>query len=236
MNRASIALVLSLTLLSVSSPQAPTVEHHRVAFSYRGRAEGYGPVPISEPLPVASGDAQQDAATLQGGTAHIYQDGAIVWTSDPTWDVRQLLVADVDNDGQQEVALALWKPYHREPAIVFDTYHFSSPWEEGSLCNHLFVYGWREDGWQPLWCSSPIPDPIREMAAGDVDGDRANELVVLEGSYADTLDAPPRHVAVWRWNGWGFGLQWRSPASAYRHLTLCDANGDEILDIVTEQR
>jgi hypothetical protein len=175
-------------------------------------------------------------ATLETGTARIFADGELVWTSDPAWDVRHLVVADVNNDGQQEVALALWKPYRREPSIVFDTFHFSSPWEEGSLRNHLFVYGWREDGWQPLWCSSPIADPIREMAAGDVDGDGVHELVVLEGSYAETLDAPARHVAVWRWNGWGFGLQWRSPAGSYEHLTLGDANGDGTLDIITEQR
>ena len=83
-----------------------------------------------------------------------------------------------------------------------------------------------------MWCSSPIADPIREMAVGDVDADGDNELVVLEGNYADTPDAPAGHLAVWRWNGWGFSLQWRSPAGAFHSLLLQDVTGDDVLEIV----
>ena len=118
---------------------------------------------------------------------------------------------------------------------LYDTFGFPSPWEEGSQRNHLFVYGWRNDEWKPLWCSSPIADPIVDVAVGDVDGDGANELVVLEGSYDDALDEPACHVAVWRWNGWGFALQWRSPAGVHENLTLRDANSEDILDFVTVQ-
>jgi hypothetical protein len=212
MKRASIALLLSLAVLSVGSPQAPAVESHQEAVLDDGRIH----------------------LLLQEGVLYVYRDGHLVWTSDPAWDARQFVVADVDNDGEQEVALVLWKPFHREPHIVYDTYGFASPWEEGSLRNHLFVYGWRDDEWTPLWCSSPITDPIFELAVGDLDGDQANELVVLEGSYGEALDAPPRHVAVWRWNGWGFVLERRSPAGRYENLSLSDIDSDDILDVVTD--
>jgi hypothetical protein len=213
MKRASIALVLSLAVLSVGSPEAPAVESHQEAVLEDGRTR----------------------LLLQERVLYVYRDGHIAWTSDPTWDVRQFVVADVDNDGEQEAAVVLWKPFHREPHIVYDTYGFPSPCEEGSLRNHLFVYGWRDHEWKPLWCSSPIADPILELAVEDVDGDGANELVVLEGSYGDALDAPARHVAVWQWNGWGFVLQRRSPAAQYENLSLSHTDSDHILDVVTDQ-
>jgi hypothetical protein len=213
MKRATVALVLSLAVLSVGSPQAPAVESHQEAVLDDGRTR----------------------LLLHEGILYVYRDDDIVWTSDPTWDVHHFVVADVDNDGEQEVAVVLWKPFRREPHIVYDTYGFPSPWEEGSLRNHLFVYGWRDDEWKPLWYSSPIADPIVELAVGDLDGDQANELLVLEGSYGDATDAPARHVAVRRWNGWGFVLERRSPAGRYESLSSLHADSDDILEIVTDQ-
>jgi hypothetical protein len=146
------------------------------------------------------------------------------------------VAADLDNDGLLELGLVLWKPFSREPDVVYHTFGFPSPWEEGSLLNHLFLYGWRDNEWAPLWCSSPLADPISELAVGDVDDDGNNELVVLEGNYAQLLHQAADHVAVWRWNGWGFGLQWRGPGGTYEHLTLQDVTGDGIPEILVQER
>jgi hypothetical protein len=177
---------------------------------------------------------EQTTIVLAGGSLTVVHQGQEVWSSDPSWDVRQLLVADVNNDGEQEVALVLWKPFRLEPAILYDTFGVPSLWEEGSLRNHLFVYGWRDAAWQHLWCSSPVADPIEQVVAGDVDGDGANELVVLEGSY-DAPDTAVRHVSVWRWNGWGFTLQWRSPPGVWERLVLQDITDDDVLDILVQE-
>jgi len=67
-----------------------------------------------------------------------------------------------------------------------------------------------------------------------VDGDGRNELIVLEGSYDDEREAPARYVTIWRWNGWGFSLEWRSAAGHYHHLALEDINSDNMLDIVVQ--
>ena len=245
MRRALIALGLFTLLLAKISLPAPAVETPWLAFSFRSDAEGYGPAPINRPIlaaakrPVEPDTTILDERTtlvLEGGSLTVVHRGQEVWRSDPSWDVRELLVADLNNDDEQEVALVLWKPFRSDPPVFYDDFAFPAPWEEGSLRNHLFVYTWRDGDWLPLWCSSPIADPISHLTLGDVDGDGANELVALEGAYGESLDAPARQVSVWRWNGWGFTLQWRSPAGAYANLTLHDVTADGVLDILVQDR
>jgi len=242
MKRAILALGLTVLLLAMGSRQVPTVEHPWAAFSCHG-VEGCRPTSISQQVQIASHRGMPQEApivdhhtimVLEKGVLAVLHQGEEVWTSDPSWDVRQVLAADLDHDEQREVALVLWKPFRREPEIVYQTFRFPSPWQEGSQRNHLFVYAWREGEWQPLWCSSPIPDPILQLAAGDVDGDGAHELVALEGNYGEDPGAPARHVSVWRWNGWGFTLQWRSPGGLYENLTLFDVTGDHVPEILVQ--
>jgi len=174
---------------------------------------------------------QTTTATLEEGSLTVVHQGQQVWRSDPSWDVRQFLLADVNNDGQREVAFVLWKPYRLEPAILYETFHFPSLWEEDSLRNHLFVYGWRDGTWQELWCSSPVEYPIIQIYVADTDGDVSNELVILEGNYTAPDDGA-RQVSVWRWHGWGFTLQWRSSAGIYDDLLLEDVTGDGVPEIL----
>jgi hypothetical protein len=254
MNRSSIALILFLLLLppallenrqAASSPLAAVQESDWVAFSYQGGTQWSGPVPIDQAVDTAlHGEtrpqamlAEADAlVTLQDGVVQVSRGSDLLWSSDPSWDVRRVMAADLDNDGLLEVALVIWKSFSREPDVFYDTFGFLSPWEEGSLRNQLFLYGWRDGAWKPLWCSSPLADPIGELAVGDVDADGKNELVVLEGSYTDTPDQAIGHVAVWRWNGWGFTLQWRGTDGAYEHLTLRDVTGDGMVEILLRER
>jgi hypothetical protein len=243
MKRVTIAFALSAALLAFSSPEAVAPESPWVAFAFRGGEEGYGPASIDPLIQVAGQGAttqdsilldEQTTIALEEGSLTVLHQGQEVWHSDPSWDVRQLLLADVNNDGKEETAFVLWKPFSLEPAIIYDTFGFPSLWEEGSLRNHLFLYGWRDASWQHLWCSSPVADPIVELAVGDVNGDGANELVVLEGSY-DSPDGAAAHVSVWGWNGWGFTLQWRSPPGVWERLVLQDVTDDGVLDILVKE-
>jgi hypothetical protein len=243
MKTANIALGLGVLLLTLGSSQPATIESPWLAFSCRGGLEDCQPLSISQQVPMASApEMPKEIAIAEDGTTLALKDGVLtvlhqgeeVWSSDPSWDVRQLLVGDVNNDGKQEVALVLWKLFRLEPRIIYDTFGFPSLWEEGSLRNHLFIYGWRDAAWRHLWCSSPVADPIVELAAADVDGDGANELVVLEGSY-ETHDNPGRHVSMWRWNGWGFTLQWRSPGGVWDRLILQDVTDDDVPDILVKE-
>ncbi|MDH4209380.1 MAG: hypothetical protein OEV76_10940 [Anaerolineae bacterium] len=243
MKRVGIAFALSAALLAFSSPRALAPEPQWAAFSYRGGEERYGRVSVDPLIQVVTQEAttqgsvlldEHTTVVLEEGSLTVVQQGHEVWSSDPSWDVRRLLAADVNDDEVPEVAFVLWKPFRLEPAIIYDTFGFPSLWEEGSLRNHLFIYGWRDGTWQHLWCSSPVADPIVDLAVGDVDGDGSHELVVLEGSY-DAPDAPARQVSTWQWNGWGFTLQWRSPAGTWDHLVLQDVTEDGVLDILVKE-
>ena len=182
------------------------------------------------------GDGRGERVELMDGTLRLYDEQQEIWHSDPTWDVHQATFADADNDGGAELAFVLWKPFAPLP---IDRFHKGPSLIEGNKnaadesC-HLFIYGFQRGALRPRWCSSALPEPIHEFAFGDVDGDGRNELVVLEGSYDDEREAPARHVTIWRWNGWGFSLEWRSAAGRYHHLALEDISTDNVLDIVVQ--
>ena len=214
-----------------------------LAFTYVNDGRMYAAAsPKQPPISDSQPDNRFEIGTTDGGVnavldddqVHVYRSESHIWDSDPSWDVRRMLLTDLDSDAEQELALVLWKPCLLEPSVIYNHFGFTPPCEEGTLRNHLFLYGWRDGEWRALWCSSPLADPIRELAVGDVDGDGDNEIVVLEGSYGDAADEPARHVSVWRWNGWGFTLEWRSAVGRFCNLILQDATSDRVSDIIVQ--
>ena len=141
-----------------------------------------------------------------------------------TWRVVDSVLADVTGDDVPEWALLVWRPWQDWPIQRWSSvpssiagYHDAS----GESCHLILI---DPQGGREIWAGSALPVPLLELAAEDVDGDGRNEVLALEGSYADGRDGPGRYVDVWRWNGFGFTLQWRSPAGAYRPGCLRDAD------------
>ena len=159
-----------------------------------------------------SGDGSPDVvAGQQAGGRELYwfecpPDPTALWTrhliDNQFQQYYDLAVGDVDGDGRPEVVFSLWRVY------------------QGRYGNQPFVFGWRDGEMRPVWRGSAVADPIRELAVGDVDGDGVAELVVLEGDPAEGRGEPAIAVAVWRWSGWGFVLQWRSAPGRYSNLRL----------------
>jgi len=149
----------------------------------------------------------------------------------PTWHVASAVLADVTNDGTPEWVLLVWRPWHDWPIqrwipvpSPIAGFHDAA----GDSC-HLILLDPR-DGHE-IWAASALPVPLLALAVGDVDGDDRNEVVTLEGDYTTGRDGPAARVDVWRWNGFGFTLEYRSPPGTFGQLRLTDADNDGILDM-----
>jgi hypothetical protein len=148
-----------------------------------------------------------------------------------TWRITASALADMTGDGSPEWALVVWRPWRDWPIQSWSTapspiagFHDAA----GESC-HLILLDPR-DG-REVWAGSALPAPILSLAVGDVDGDGRNEVVALEGDYATGRNGPASRVDVWKWNGFGFTLEWRSPPGVLHRLGLTDANDDGILDV-----
>jgi hypothetical protein len=127
----------------------------------------------------------------------VYGAGQMLWESPPDWFVTDVALGDPNDDGRQELMLAVDRV---DPA--------------GNRRSHPYIVGYRGGNYTLLWGGRAVMDPIQEVELGDVDGDGRQELLVL----LERADGSGRQVAVWRWHGWGFSLLWRSAPGRYRDL------------------
>jgi hypothetical protein len=149
-----------------------------------------------------TGDGVPERVVREGTQVLVEEDGVEVWRTPPHWNVVDAALGDPNDDGRNEILLAFWRPD-----------------DTGAPGSHPFIVGYRGGIYRTLWGGSAVADPIHEVALGDVDGDGAQNLVVIEASGAD------RAVAVWRWHGWGFSLVWRSAPGPYRDLSILPGEG-----------
>lgn len=146
-----------------------------------------------------TGDGVSEAIRRVGDSVEILEAGKPVWRSPSAWHVADLDLGDPNDDGRFEVVLAV-----RQAG------------SGGEVVSQPFVIGHRGGTYRQLWGGSPVHAPLQEIELGDVDGDGADELVVLESA----PDGSGRSLSVWRWHGWGFSLVWRSAPGDYRDLVL----------------
>lgn len=153
-----------------------------------------------------TGDGLPEQVRREGEQIVIYSEDTAVWRGLPAWRVVDLALGDPNNDGRMEAILALWKED-----------------EDGIARSHPFIIGHRGGRYILLWGGSAVVYPIHELELGDVTGDGADNLVVLE----ETADGQQRTLSVWRWHGWGYTLLWRSPPGHYRDLILLPAADEQ---------
>jgi hypothetical protein len=149
----------------------------------------------------------------------------------PAWHVSASALADVTSDGRAEWVLVVWRPWRDWPIQRWSStrspiadFHDAA----GDSC-HLILLD--PGNGHEVWAGSALPAPSLALAVGDVDGDKRPEIVMLEGDYVTGRQGPARHIDVWRWNGFGFTLEWRSPPGTFRQLYLVDADDNRVLDI-----
>jgi poly-gamma-glutamate capsule biosynthesis protein CapA/YwtB (metallophosphatase superfamily) len=161
-----------------------------------------------------TGDGRPETVRRAGPRIAIYDAGALVWQSPESWQVVDAALGDPNDDGRYEIMLAIWQ---KDAA----GYQRSQP----------YIVGYRGGRYTLLWGGRPVGNPIQELAVGDVDGDGADELVVVE----EFANGYGQAVSVWRWAGWTFSLIWRSDAGPYHDLVLEEQDqGPPILSLVKE--
>jgi hypothetical protein len=148
-----------------------------------------------------------------------------------SWEVVDAAFSDVTGDGVPEWVLAVRRPWRDWPIVSW--HGGGSPIadfrDREGKSSHLILL--TPEG-REIWAGSALPLPIKAVAAGDIDGDGAAEVVTLEAEYSDSPRRAARRIDVWEWDVFGFVLAHRSGQARFRGLYLCDVDTDGILDII----
>jgi hypothetical protein len=188
-------------------------------------------------------------AACSGGQRQEKVEPTCQFTNLPSsWRVLAALSTDLTRDGSPECTLLVWRPWADWPIMQWsDTPSPIAAHRDanGDSAHIILVEPTKDERRKTkdespisnlqhheIWAGSALAAPIVQIAAGDVDGDGWQELVALEGDYATGRNGPARHVAVWRWNGFGFNLVWRSPPGRFVALALADVDGDGAVEIL----
>ncbi|HKS27633.1 MAG TPA: FG-GAP-like repeat-containing protein [Pyrinomonadaceae bacterium] len=138
------------------------------------------------------GDGRRESIVLNkesDPSLSVSHDGRVLWRGVPArWKPWKLMVADVDGDGQREMAVGVYK----------STRFFPKPH------NCLFIYSWDGRTAGKKWLGSSLSRPFLDFAFADLDGDREEELAAIEMKRDGRLC-----LAVYSWNGFGFTLDWQ---------------------------
>ncbi len=146
------------------------------------------------------GDLNNDGTVekyfLQDGKLLISVAGVTIWKSPDDWWVGSFVLGDANNDGLPNLNLSVWKAGSFGPCKPLWVEE-----EDRSIKNHLFIFKLVGNVVKPVWQSSNLDRPNLQLWLGDANGDGDNELVTLEGDYANYQH---RQIGIWKWNSWGF--------------------------------
>lgn len=131
---------------------------------------------------------------------------------DEHFKVDEILHGDFTNNGNEDLAIYLWKR---------GNYGYSVPFwvqeNDQSYKQHLFVYEQKDPlYYRSVWNSSNLPYINQKTILADIDKDGLNEIAVIEQPY----NAPYKNIAVWQWDDWGFKNIWRSESGNFSDLKL----------------
>ncbi|MBQ1849825.1 MAG: hypothetical protein II477_12495 [Lachnospiraceae bacterium] len=91
--------------------------------------------------------------------------GEVVWETQGDWFVQDMILKDLDRDGEEEMILLVWKHGSYGEHMPF--------WEKKNdvaLKQHIFIYKYdekRDTKVKPIWMSSQINYEIESLASGD---------------------------------------------------------------------
>jgi hypothetical protein len=154
------------------------------------------------------GNGVPEMLELTAGQAVIQTGDQIRWQSPGSWQVGQVMMADLNSDGLPEAVLLVWRPFKPWPVDAWlpsggriNDFHDS----RGLSC-HIILIGWYQDSFRERWAGSALAEPVDQFAVADLTGDGNEYLVTLEREYNDPPSVLSKRLKVWDWNGFGFSL------------------------------
>ena len=161
------------------------------------------PLPAKPLPPVLQADLDQDGEAeqlvLESNQARLVSKNGTVWKSPDNWQVAQARLTDLNQDGQIELTMLVWRPFKPWPIDAYLPHggriqSFQNA--QGFSC-HLILVGFKGGKYRELWAGSALAEPLHSFSAADVDGDGDQELVALESDYSDPENAPARSLTFW---------------------------------------
>ena len=156
------------------------------------------------------GDGTAETLTLEGRSFTARRGEALLFETPEEWQTADLLHADIDRDGTEEVLLLVWKQ-----GSYGDYRPFWVEENDSDISEHIFIYKCDPDRLRPIWMSSALDLPVRDWTA-----DHAGRL---------HLTAPDGSEQAAAWEGWG--LKYLDEAETYTSADTCaDTSADTSAD------
>src|SRR5574341_1616904 len=136
--------------------------------------------------PVAAGtsvdfdhDGIVETLLLTKGRATIQTGDQIRWQSPQAWQVRQVVIADLNRDSLPEAVLLVWRPFKPWPV---DAWLPSGGWindfhDSGGMSCHIILIGWYRNSFRERWAGSALAEPVKHFALADLRGHGQQYLV-----------------------------------------------------------
>lgn len=130
------------------------------------------------------GNGTHEVIKLANRRATVSRDDVLLWKSDDDWKVADVLTADINRDGMEELLVLCWKRGSFGKYLPF--------WEEENdkeYSQHIFIYQAAEDRIEAVWMSSRLKP---QVASWNITEENLLHIVTDKGE--DT---------VWMWGQWG---------------------------------
>jgi hypothetical protein len=152
------------------------------------------------------GDGSNERLVLLDNRLEIIYRNETAWQSPSSWQVTQAGIADLNADGRLEAVLLLWRPFRPWPVDRWLPHgnRIANFHDADGLSCHIILVGWKDREYREIWAGSPLAEPVTSFSVADLDGDKVEELITLQGSYSRPRTTSAHALQVWDWNGFGF--------------------------------
>jgi hypothetical protein len=175
------------------------------------------PCPLTQEPGVSKG-YQTD---IREGRLEVRQNDKTIWTSPLAWQVQEAHMADLNGDGEEEIAALTMAPGEFGRIKPFWVTQ-----DDKGVRQHIYIFNLKDNVFHPVWMASRVYRPTCAFRLGRILQNGRDQLVTLDAEKtASSSTCQASYVSIWDWNGWGFSLVWQSATGTYDGLGLDGVNG-----------